>query len=190
MAVYNVSNTSEIGKPCRVYDANNAEIHEVRWCDTESGWVSRFRINDDGTLVISQDGTELETIFEKRAAPLRVEFIDTTDVDVPPLQIAAPVVHRGTDWNEILDAITIRQTFLHSLRIDELRLMLTTDDEGRLGSAREEFKGYSKAKLVQLVLYEEFHTDTAVLLPIKVDQRHLNGDAIFFQRTDILHSDE
>lgn len=73
MAQYDISNTSGIGRPCRVFDANNKEILDILWCDTETGEVERYVLND-GLFVINEF-KEVETMHETFDAPLRIEWI-------------------------------------------------------------------------------------------------------------------
>lgn len=63
-------------RPCRICDAHGVEISRVVTCDTQTGEVGRFALNDNGTPYVeySDDGQ-----------PLRVKFvIDRFD---PPLTL-------------------------------------------------------------------------------------------------------
>jgi len=66
-------NTSKIGKPCAVYDATGKEVLGCIACDTETGEVERFVLDENDEYII--DGDVARTIKETRPAPLRVEWL-------------------------------------------------------------------------------------------------------------------
>lgn len=70
MAIYNVDNTSAIGKPVRVFDANGMELHQCLEVDTITGRVLQFVVKD-GSLVENAEG-DLERQEEYYPAPLLV----------------------------------------------------------------------------------------------------------------------
>ena len=75
MAKYTLENTTDIGRPCRVFDANGVELDYCVSCDTETGEVTQiqwdpetrdFVFNEAGDGVLRKT-----TLYPK---PLRVEF--------------------------------------------------------------------------------------------------------------------
>ena len=68
----NVDNTSRIGKPVRIFDADGQEVKRVVECDTTTGHVVRF-MTAAGQLVRTPDGNDIQRLTENRPAPLRVE---------------------------------------------------------------------------------------------------------------------
>lgn len=70
MAIYNVDNTSAIGKPVRVFDANGMELHYCLEVDTTTGRVLQF-VTQDGSLVENDEG-DLKRQEEYYPAPLLV----------------------------------------------------------------------------------------------------------------------
>ncbi len=77
MTVFDVSNTSEIGRPANVFDANGLEWPFVINCDTESGRIEKFVADEYGIIQIAPNGEEAirETIIV--ASPLHVHFVET-----------------------------------------------------------------------------------------------------------------
>ena len=72
MPRYDFENTAKIGKPCRVFDANNDEILWVVFCDTETGEVERFE-HDGQSFVVNEEGDGISRIAENKPIPLRIE---------------------------------------------------------------------------------------------------------------------
>ena len=58
--------------------------------------------------------------------------------------------------NDVAYTIAKRARELANMKMDDLRLMLTSDAEGRVGSARAEFAGYDRGWLIEAILCEEF----------------------------------
>ena len=58
--------------------------------------------------------------------------------------------------NDIVFAVAKLAATLTDESMDDLRLRLTSDPEGRIGPSKQEFLGYSKGQLVEMVLLEEF----------------------------------
>ena len=75
MAIYTVDNTSKIGRPCKVFDANGVELRWVLRCDTETGEVEQHA-TDPETGKIQIDIAKGEIVQQTKfyPAPLRVEF--------------------------------------------------------------------------------------------------------------------
>ena len=75
MAIYTVDNTSKIGRPCKVFDANGVELLRVIRCETETGEVEQF-LTDPQTGEILIDAAKEEAVRWTKCypAPLRVEF--------------------------------------------------------------------------------------------------------------------
>lgn len=70
MAIYTVENTSAIGKPCRVFDADGNELLKVTWCNTKTGEVERFKLIGDKLVTSKYNELELVRVFVP--APLRI----------------------------------------------------------------------------------------------------------------------
>ncbi len=71
-----IANTLEIGKRCKIFDADDDEVLDVVEANTETGSVLRHK--REGGLVVAMKGTcRTVKIRETRPAPLRVEWIDT-----------------------------------------------------------------------------------------------------------------
>jgi hypothetical protein len=68
--IYNVGNTSAIGKRCKVFDANNVEIVRCVEVDTDTGLVVRQKIPRE----IQNDG--IVTVQEKAKLPIRIEWVE------------------------------------------------------------------------------------------------------------------
>lgn len=73
-----VDNTSRIGKPVRIFDADGQEVKQVVECDTTTGHVVRFR-TEGGKIAGPPNGTAIQRVTENRPAPLRVEPITTQE---------------------------------------------------------------------------------------------------------------
>ena len=67
--------------PCRVYDAKGTELHEVRYCDTETGYVRR--LYRDGRGELDASGPEAREVEEWHPAPLTVVPINRVTF-IPP----------------------------------------------------------------------------------------------------------
>lgn len=74
MTVYNVQNTLEVGKPCRIFDANGLEWHDVVECDTETGRILRFKRDAEGRWVDQEGELVRETVHG--APPLQLRKLD------------------------------------------------------------------------------------------------------------------
>ena len=96
---------------------------------------------------------------------------------------------RTSEWNAALQAIATRQKHLHNLKIDDLRLMVSTDPEGRITPARTETAGMSKQDLVEQILYDEFHTQYDQDLPLNVETDDLDAKIMIEMRTE-RHSED
>ncbi|HWL09547.1 MAG TPA: hypothetical protein VNQ76_14150 [Planctomicrobium sp.] len=48
--ILTVENTSAIGQPVQILDANGQEVKKCLECHTESGWVRRFALHEDGRI--------------------------------------------------------------------------------------------------------------------------------------------
>lgn len=74
--IYNVANTidGEYGPTERVVDANGLEYTHTLEVDTETGRIEQYKTDDNGKVVISENGEEpvRETVFA--APPLVVIF--------------------------------------------------------------------------------------------------------------------
>jgi len=73
--IYNVSNTSDVGKPCSVYDANDNEVHPCIEVDTETGRCELFTLDEGGNFVMNVRTDEIFRHIEYRPAPLRIEWV-------------------------------------------------------------------------------------------------------------------
>lgn len=58
--------------------------------------------------------------------------------------------------NDIVYAVAERARELAGEKMDDLRLILCNDPEGRIGNARSELTGYDRGKLIEAILIEEF----------------------------------
>lgn len=54
--------------PCRIFDAIGHEIFQVTHCNTRTGFVERFLLDENGKFVV-EDG-ELVLVTEVRKSPL------------------------------------------------------------------------------------------------------------------------
>lgn len=69
--IYTIANTSAVGMPVLVFDAEDKQIDYVLECDTETGRVFRFK-TIEGKLQLSPDRREAEKETVFFPAPLRV----------------------------------------------------------------------------------------------------------------------
>ena len=53
---YTTENTSRIGKPVRVFDANGNELKYCTAADTDTGEVERLQVDANGEFVVAADG--------------------------------------------------------------------------------------------------------------------------------------
>lgn len=64
--------------PCRLFDADGAEIKFATWANLDTGMVSRY-VRDGGEFTIEKNdrtgNRELAQIAERFKAPLRIEKI-------------------------------------------------------------------------------------------------------------------
>jgi len=74
MTIYNVKNTFERGRPCRVFDANGEEYHKGMECDTETGRIVQ-QVGKDGQPVITNDD---RLVFETVMAPAPLQIVFVT----------------------------------------------------------------------------------------------------------------
>ena len=72
--IYNVQNTSGIGKPCRIFDANGLEWDDIEECDTETGRMIQFKRDAEGRLVDHEGELIRETVYG--APPLQLRNLD------------------------------------------------------------------------------------------------------------------
>ena len=59
--IYTMDNTVRIGKPIRVFDANDSEIMYPVWCDTKTGEVQELRTDENGGYVIEDNAVVVDT---------------------------------------------------------------------------------------------------------------------------------
>lgn len=74
MTRFTVANTTLMGHPCRVYDADGNEIQYPLVCDTETGHVVQY---------IFDANNNPSRVFNVYPAPLRVEYISTSERPTP-----------------------------------------------------------------------------------------------------------
>ena len=76
--LYTLENTTKIGKPIKVFDGEGNHIPKALSVDTETGKVTKFKTNEDGTILVVNEET-METVEETITVPLpiRIEFLET-----------------------------------------------------------------------------------------------------------------
>lgn len=75
MTKYTIENTSEIRKPCRVFDADGVELKYVVMCDTETGEVEQLVYNENDRHFEKAIGNTIARSVKFYPKPLRIEFI-------------------------------------------------------------------------------------------------------------------
>lgn len=69
-----LQNTANIGKPCKLFDANGNEIPYPIECDTETGVCVHYCLDEKGAFIVDENYIRRAmTVFP---APIQVEWID------------------------------------------------------------------------------------------------------------------
>lgn len=101
-----LANTVELGRSCRIFDANDVEILDCIECNTNTGrCIQRVR-DSEGRFVIVHGETKLT--FEDRPLPFRVEWAEFR----PP-------------WKGTLET-KVRQEMAKKVFLDQVQLILPT----------------------------------------------------------------
>lgn len=73
--LYTLENTAKIGKPIKVFDGEGNHIPKALSVDTETGEITKFKTNEDGTILIVDGEALRETITV--SLPIKIEFLET-----------------------------------------------------------------------------------------------------------------
>lgn len=75
-----------------------------------------------------------------------------------------------TTYNTLIGDIAVRAKELANMSMDDLRQVLSSDEYGSVHAARQEFKGWSRGRLVEAILYDEYCTEFDFQVREYVDQ--------------------
>ena len=68
----------------------------------------------------------------------------------------SPEIEEWKDVNDVVYAVSKRARELANEKMDDLRLMVSTDPFGSIHAARVEFAGCDRGELIEMILTEEF----------------------------------
>ena len=72
-----IENTSGIGRPIKIFDANGREVLFAITADTETGEVEKYKTGERGQLIRNEEKGEIEREKVLLAFPLRFEYAVT-----------------------------------------------------------------------------------------------------------------